>query len=92
MNMVVPRLIFPVGPSILYVVSWILAIIGVVLLSLIQSKDDYWRYCFPGMVLYIFGVGTVYLVTNVVVVGSAPLKDQGVSGWRFQRKFDGFDP
>lgn len=29
------------------------------------------------MVLYILGVDTVYLVANVVVVGSAPLKDQG---------------
>ena len=75
--MVVPRLIFPVGPRILFVVSWILAIIGVVLLSLIQSEDNYWRYCFPGMVLCILGVGTVYLVANVIVVGSAPLKDQG---------------
>ena len=75
--MVVPRLIFLVVPCILFVVSSILAIIGVVLLSLIQSKDDYWRYCFPGMVLYILGVCTVYLVADVVVVGSAPLKDQG---------------
>ena len=40
--MVDPRLIFPVRPRILFVVSWILAVIGVVLLFLIQSKDDYW--------------------------------------------------
>ena len=75
--MVVPRLIFPVGPRILFVVSWIFAVAGVVLLSLMQSRDEYWRYCFPGMILYILGVGTVYLVANVIVVGSAPLRDQG---------------
>ena len=75
--MVVPRLIYPVGPRILFVVSWIFAVAGVVLLSLMQSRDEYWRYCFPGMILYILGVGIVYLVANVIVVGSAPLRDQG---------------
>ena len=73
--MAVPRLIFPVGPCIFFVMSWIFAVTGVVLLSLMQSSDRYWRYCFPGMILYILGVGTVDLVANVIVVGSASLSD-----------------
>ena len=76
-NMIVPHLLKPVGPRILFVSSWISALVGVVLLALIGSKSDYWRYCLPGMILYILGVGTVYYVANVVVVGSAPLEDQG---------------
>lgn len=80
-NFIIPYLLAPVGPRLLLVGSWILAIVGVVLLALMDSNNDYWRYCLPGMILYITGVGTVYYVGNVVVVASAPAKDQGsISG------------
>ncbi|KAI5242560.1 hypothetical protein E4T42_07641 [Aureobasidium subglaciale] len=76
-NSIVPSLLTPVGPSQLLVTSWILATTGVTLLAVLESKDQYWRYCFPGMVLYIAGVGTAYYVGNVLVVASAAPKDQG---------------
>ncbi|KAF4622658.1 hypothetical protein G7Y89_g14368 [Cudoniella acicularis] len=76
-NMALPHLLQPVGPHKILVTSWIFAIAGVVLLALIGSGSDYWRYCFPGMILYILGVGSVYFVSMVTVVGSAPPQDQG---------------
>lgn len=75
--MVIPYLLGPVGAMPLLVVSWILALVGIVLLSLIGSSDDYWRFCFPGMVIYVLGIGAAYYVANVTVVGTAPLADQG---------------
>lgn len=74
-NFIIPHLLPPGGPRLLLTISWIFAIVGVVLLSLMNSNDDYWRYCLPGMILYITGVGTVYYVGNVVVVASALAKD-----------------
>jgi hypothetical protein len=76
-NMVVPHLFAPLGPRILFPAGWVLAIPGLVLLSLIGDGGDYWRFAFPGMILYIAGVGSVYLLANLVVVGSAPPEDQG---------------
>ena len=76
-NMIIPHLLKPVGPRILLLVAWIIAIVGVTLFALVGSTADYWRLCFPGMILYIMGVGTVYYVSMVIVVTSAPAADQG---------------
>ncbi|KAH6654888.1 aminotriazole resistance protein [Truncatella angustata] len=76
-NMVIPHLLGPVGPRVLLLISWLFAIAGVVLFAFVRSHDDYWRLCFPGMILYIIGVGTVYYVSMVIVVTSAPAADQG---------------
>ena len=76
-NMVIPHLLAPVGPQILLLVSWPFAIAGVTLLTFVESTDDYWRLCVPGMILYILGVGTVYYVSMVIVVTSASPEDQG---------------
>ena len=76
-NMIIPHLLRPVGARILLLTSWLLAIAGTVLLSFLDSTADYWRFCFPGMILYILGAGTVYFVSMVEVVTSAPAKDQG---------------
>lgn len=75
--MIIPHLLTPVGPNILLLISWLLAIAGVTLFAFVDSIDAYWRLCFPGMILYIAGVGTVYYVTMVVVVTSSPAADQG---------------
>lgn len=75
--MIIPHLLGPVGPNILLLISWLLAIAGVTLFAFVDSIDMYWRLCFPGMILYIAGVGTVYYVTMVVVVTSSPAADQG---------------
>ncbi|KAH8200510.1 hypothetical protein TruAng_005340 [Truncatella angustata] len=76
-NMVIPHLLGPVGPRVLLLISWLFATAGVVLFAFVRSHDDYWRLCFPGMILYIIGVGTVYYVSMVIVVTSAPAADQG---------------
>jgi hypothetical protein len=75
--MVIPHLLAPVGPQVLLLVSWLFTIAGVTLLAFVGSTNDYWRLCFPGMILYIMGVGTVYYVSMIIVVTSAPSADQG---------------
>ena len=81
LNFLIPHLITRLRPLPLILLSWALAATGIILLALLRSNADYYRYCLPGMILYITGVGTVYYVGNVVVVGSAKPEDQGsVSG------------
>lgn len=80
-NFIIPLLLKPVGARILLVGSWLIALVGIILFTRMNSADDYWRYCLPSMILYIAGVGTVYFVGNVTVVATASEKSQGtVSG------------
>ncbi|WZH48359.1 aminotriazole resistance protein [Fusarium acuminatum] len=80
-NAIIPSLLKPVGPRNLLFASWLIALAGMVLLSRMESADDYWRYCLPGMIFYISGIGTVYFVGNVTVVATASKETQGtVSG------------
>ncbi|KAI0397032.1 aminotriazole resistance protein [Xylariaceae sp. FL0594] len=80
-NFIIPLVLKPVGARILLLVSWVLALVGIILFTRMGSSADYWRYCLPGMILYIAGVGTVYFVGNVTVVATASEKLQGtVSG------------
>jgi nitrate/nitrite transporter NarK len=72
-----PHLLKSIGPHRILVAAWILAIVGVVLLALMKDGRDYWRFCFPGIVIYILGVGSVYFVSMISVVGSAQPQDQG---------------
>lgn len=50
---------------------------GLILLSRMGSGNEYWPFCFPGMILYIAGIGTVYFVGNVTVIGAAKEEHQG---------------
>lgn len=80
-NIVVPPLLKPVGPKPLLIASWVAAIAGIVLLSLMYTGDDYWRLCLPGMILYTAGIATVYYLGNVLVVATAATEEQGtISG------------
>ncbi|KAH7015652.1 aminotriazole resistance protein [Ilyonectria destructans] len=80
-NVIIPLLLKPVGSRNLLLGSWLLCAAGIILLCRMQSGDDYWRLCLPGMILYIAGVGTVYFVGNVTVVATATEALQGtVSG------------
>ncbi|KAI1261345.1 aminotriazole resistance protein [Xylariaceae sp. FL1019] len=80
-NIVIPPLLKPVGPKPLLIGSWALAIVGLVLFVLMKSGDDYWRLCLPGMILYTFGIATIYYLGNVLVVATAAAADQGtISG------------
>jgi MFS family permease len=44
---------------------------------------SYWRYTFPGMIMYIAGIGAVYITANFVVVSSASRSDQGAAAGVF---------
>ncbi|KAI0425841.1 aminotriazole resistance protein [Xylaria sp. FL1042] len=76
-NMILPRLMSPKGPRIILLISWLFAIAGVTLFTFLHSTKDYWRLCFPGMVLYIIGLASGYYVSLVKVVISASAEDQG---------------
>ncbi|KAF2971663.1 hypothetical protein GQX73_g1883 [Xylaria multiplex] len=76
-NMILPRLMSPKGPRIVLLVSWLFAIAGVTLFTFVHSTNDYWRLCFPGMILYIIGLASGYYVSLVKVVISASAEDQG---------------
>lgn len=67
----------PKGPRIILLVSWLFAIGGVTLFTFVHSTNDYWRLCFPGMILYIIGLASGYYVSLVKVVISASAEDQG---------------
>ncbi|TGJ79879.1 hypothetical protein E0Z10_g8897 [Xylaria hypoxylon] len=80
-NIIIPPLLRPVGPKPLLIGSWVLAVVGIVLFVLMKSGNDYWRLCLPGMILYTFGIATVYYLGNVLVVATAFSADQGtISG------------
>lgn len=61
----------------MFVLGWSLAIPGVLLFSFIEDNSSYWRFTFPAMILYIAGIGTVYITANFIVVSSASRSDQG---------------
>ncbi len=76
-NTIAGRLVPILGARAMFVIGWALCIPGVVLFSLISADTSYWRYTFPGMILYIAGLGVVYITANFVVVSSASKSDQG---------------
>lgn len=62
-------------------VSWVVCAGGIGLLAAFKTENDYWRYCVPGEILFIAGVGTVYFIGNIKVVATAKAEQQGtVSG------------
>nr|POE66091.1 drug resistance protein [Quercus suber] len=80
-NIVAPIVVKFVSPRPLLIGGWALGLGGVLLLSFIKSPDDYWRFCAPGEILYIAGIGTVNFVGNITVVATAKKEFQGtVSG------------
>ena len=76
-NTIAGRLVPILGARAMFVIGWALCIPGVVLFSFITVDTSYWRYTFPGMILYIAGLGVVYITANFVVVSSASKSDQG---------------
>lgn len=76
-NSVAGRLVPVLGARAMFVLGWALCIPGVVLFSFITPDTSYWRFTFPGMILYIAGLGVVYITANFVVVSSAAKSDQG---------------
>ena len=76
-NSIAGRLVPVLGARAMFVLGWALCIPGVVLFSCIDGRSSYWRFTFPGMILYIAGLGVVYITANFVVVSSASKSDQG---------------
>ncbi|EEQ31790.1 drug resistance transporter EmrB/QacA [Microsporum canis CBS 113480] len=77
-NTAAGRLVPLLGARAMFVLGWGLCIPGVVLFSFITQETSYWRFTFPGMILYIAGLGVVYITANFVVVSNANKSDQGV--------------
>ncbi|KAL7269490.1 hypothetical protein RUND412_007853 [Rhizina undulata] len=77
-NTFIGRLIPRIGARKMFILGWSLSIPGVILFALISAKSSYWRYTFPGMILYISGISVVYTTANFVVVSSATKSDQGI--------------
>ncbi|KAF4628704.1 hypothetical protein G7Y89_g9451 [Cudoniella acicularis] len=82
-NTTAGRLVPIFGARFMFVLGWSLAIPGVLLFSFIDKETSYWRYTFPGMVLYIAGIGTGFITANFVVVSSASRSDQGAAAGIF---------
>ncbi|KAF3005605.1 hypothetical protein E8E13_001997 [Curvularia kusanoi] len=77
------RLVPILGARFMFIIGWALSIPGIVLFSFITKDTLYWRYTFPGMILYIAGIGAVYITANFVVVSSASRSDQGAAAGVF---------
>lgn len=76
-NTVAGRLVPVLGARAIFVLGWTLCIPGLALFSQIIPESSYWRFTFPGMILYIAGLGIVYITANFVVISSASASDQG---------------
>jgi len=67
----------------MFIWGWALSVPGVLLFSFITEDSSYWRFTFPAMILYIAGIGAVYITANFVVVSSASKSDQGAAAGVF---------
>ena len=76
-NTIAGRLVPLLGARFMFAIGWALCIPGVMLFSFITPEISYWRFTFPGMILYIAGLGVVYITANFVVMSSASKSDQG---------------
>ncbi|KDQ18863.1 hypothetical protein BOTBODRAFT_477605 [Botryobasidium botryosum FD-172 SS1] len=76
-NNLAGRLLPRLGARFMFIGGWFLILPSLVLFRFISETTNYWRFTFPGMILYIAGVGWVYIAANFVVISSAPKADQG---------------
>jgi MFS family permease len=77
------KLLSAIGPKRMFILGHVLALPGVILFSFVTSSSNYWAFTFPGMVLYIVGIGFVYVTANFVAVSSARKTDQGTASALF---------
>ncbi|GME22928.1 MFS general substrate transporter [Neofusicoccum parvum] len=77
------RLVPILGARAMFVIGWGLSIPGVLLFAFIDEHTSYWRFTFPGMILYIAGIGAVYIAANFVIVSSASKSNQGAAAGVF---------
>jgi MFS family permease len=66
-----PKLFLTVGPTLIAV--------GMVLFSLMRSKEDFWRAGVPGLLVFAFGLAMVVAPITSTALGSAPGQFSGVA-------------
>ena len=67
------------GPKLFLTVGPILVAVGMVLFSLMRSKDDFWRAGVPGLVVFALGLSMVVAPITATALGSAPGQFSGVA-------------
>jgi EmrB/QacA subfamily drug resistance transporter len=67
------------GPKLFLTVGPILVAVGMVLFSLMRSKDDFWREGVPGLVVFALGLSMVVAPITATALGSAPGQFSGVA-------------
>lgn len=77
------KILGKIGARNMYILGHILALAGVLLFSFITPTTSYFAFTFPGMILYLLGIGCVYFTSNVLVVSAATKSDQGVAAAMF---------
>ncbi|KAH6665535.1 major facilitator superfamily-domain-containing protein [Halenospora varia] len=77
------RLIPVLGARVMLLTGWVLTLTGVLLFSFITPSTSYWAFAFPGMLLYIAGIGAVYITSNFLIISSASKSDQGAAAGVF---------
>lgn len=82
-NTITGRIVPIFGARTMFIWGWGLSIPGVLLFSFIDKDTSYWRFTFPAMILYIAGIGAVYITSNFVVVSSASKSNQGAAAGVF---------
>ncbi|KAI9825370.1 MAG: hypothetical protein M1819_000536 [Sarea resinae] len=82
-NSIAGRLVPLFGARAMFIWGWALSMPGVLLFAFIEDDSSYWRFTFPAMILYIAGIGAVYITANFVVVSSASKSDQGAAAGVF---------
>jgi hypothetical protein len=67
-----------------FIIGWTISILGILLFNFVTDNISYWRYIFPGMIMYIAGIGAVYITSNFIVVSSASASNQGAAAGVFK--------
>jgi MFS family permease len=77
-NPVISALIPVIGPKILFILGFGFTIPGSILLSFMTTNDSYFRTAFPGLILVVIGICSVYFTSSYIAMSSADKKHQGM--------------
>ncbi|KAF4571718.1 hypothetical protein EYR36_009062 [Pleurotus pulmonarius] len=74
------RFVPKLPPNYILVGSQVLMAVGSVLFALADTREKYWPYVFPGMVVGMLGLAAGYVACTAVVMGGARKGEEGVVG------------
>ncbi|KAK0663856.1 Puromycin resistance protein pur8 [Lasiodiplodia hormozganensis] len=78
------RLVPVLGARVMFILGWTLSIPGIALFATTNTHSySYQHTTLPGTILYIAGIGAVYIAASVVVVSQASRSDQGAAAGVF---------